>query len=234
MDAGEDFLWEKVSFLLSGQLKEVTSDQVLFVQKHILYGCLNYGAKDEETKGRYGSFYAGERPVDLTKTRKAALLTERPDKAMLFPEMSYSDNLLFTIDHRVPYVRRMRGVVKSARQELSGILGKEAFNKRIPELTQWERIQLVYARVILQKPEIVFCIQPFKGADLSTRLLIWELQELLLKKGITVVVLTLNMADALSLADRVIEIVEHSQVTQTLRRDFGSLSEDIPWSRLFR
>ncbi|MBR2274480.1 MAG: sugar ABC transporter ATP-binding protein, partial [Lachnospiraceae bacterium] len=61
-----------------------------------------------------------------------------------------------------------------------------------------------------------------------------ELQELLLKQGITVVVLTMNMADALSLADRGIEIDAQSLVTQTLRRDFGSLSEDIPWSRLFR
>ena len=153
---------------------------------------------------------------------------------MLFPQMSYSDNLLFMIDPDISYLRERRGIEKSVKQELSGILGNEVFEKRVTDLTQWERIELVYARIILQKPEIVFCVQPFKGADLSTRLLIWELQELLLKKGITVAVLTMNMADALSLADRVIEIDEESGARETLRRDFGSFSQDTPWSRLFR
>ncbi len=168
------------------------------------------------------------------RSGKAALLTERPDKSMVFPDLSYSDNLLFNIDPRIPYLRMRRGILKSVRQELSGILGNEAFDKRIPELTQKERIRLVYARVILQKPEIVFCIQPFKGADLSARLLIWELQEQLLKKGITVVVLAMNMADALSLADRVLEVDENLAVRETGRKDFGSFSSDTPWSRLFR
>ncbi len=168
------------------------------------------------------------------RTRKLALLTERPDKTMLFPDMSYSDNLLFTIDHRIPYARMRRGIIKSAKQELSDILGNEVFDKRISELSQRERIELIYARVILQKPEIVICIQPFKGADLSARLLIWELQELLLKKGITIVVLTMNMADSLSLADRVIEIDENFGIKEILRKDFGSYSSDTPWSRMFR
>ncbi|MBQ7564557.1 MAG: sugar ABC transporter ATP-binding protein [Lachnospiraceae bacterium] len=181
-----------------------------------------------------GSFFAGGEEVLLTGDRRVAFLTERPDKTMLFPQMSYSDNLLFMIDPDISYLRERRGIEKSVKQELSGILGNEVFEKRVTDLTQWERIELVYARIILQKPEIVFCVQPFKGADLSTRLLIWELQELLLKKGITVAVLTMNMADALSLADRVIEIDEESGARETLRRDFGSFSQDTPWSRLFR
>ena len=188
----------------------------------------------EEGASGSGGIYENGQSVTLMKNRRIALLAEQPDQSMLFPQMSYTDNLLFTVDPRISSLWQRRGLVKSVRQELSGMLGSEVFDKRISELTQWERIELVYARVILQKPDIVFCIQPFKGADLFTRLLIWELQELLLKKGITVVVLTMNMADTLSLADRVIEIDEEGEAREILRKDFGSFSSDTPWSRMFR
>ena len=84
------------------------------------------------------------------------------------------------------------------------MLGEDIFEKQLEELTQVEKYELVYARILLQKPEVIFCIQQFKGADMAHRNRICELQEMLLKKGISVVVIALNQLDEMCLADRVI------------------------------
>jgi len=189
-----------------------------------------FGGKEPED----GGFYLRGKRVKIEGLRSLAFIKEEPDETMLFKEMSYLDNLLFTVDHQVPSVWRKKGVARSVRQELSGFLGEEVFSKRIEELSQKERIELVYARIYLQKPDIVFCILPFKGADLSARMLIWELHELLLKRGMAIVVLTMNMADSLSLADRVVQIDENSSVREFTKKDFASLPKNIPWRGIFR
>lgn len=53
------------------------------------------------------------------------------------------------------------------------------------ELSEKQKYQLVYTRVFLQKPEILFCIQPFCGADLAHRMFIWSMLEKFLDKGIS-------------------------------------------------
>ena len=50
---------------------------------------------------------------------------------------------------------------------------------------------------MLQNPQIVFCIKPFKEADLTHRMIIWKLLGKFLKKGITVVDFSLNLSDSL-------------------------------------
>lgn len=62
---------------------------------------------------------------------------------------------------------------------------------------------------------------------------IWDLQEKLLKRGIAVVILAVNMADALSLADRVVRIDQKTQVTEYARKDFGMLPRNIPWKTIY-
>ncbi len=46
--AGEAFLWEKVRYILSDQLKESTGDYELFLQNRYLYGLINYSSRNEE------------------------------------------------------------------------------------------------------------------------------------------------------------------------------------------
>lgn len=55
----------------------------------------------------------------------------------------------------------------------------------------------------------------------------------LLNKGIAVVILAVNMADALSLADRVVRIDKKTSVTEYERKNFGMLPVNIPWKALY-
>ncbi|WP_051226549.1 ATP-binding cassette domain-containing protein [Butyrivibrio sp. MC2013] len=150
-------------------------------------------------------YIEGDKTV-LCRDRRVALLREHPEENMLFEELSYLDNLLFTVDHRIPSVWGRSGVARSVRQELSGLLGEEVFGKSIRELTQKEKIELIYGRILLQKPDLVLCAMPFKDEDFSMRLLLKELQEMLLARGISIVNITMNVADSAPLADRIIEI----------------------------
>ncbi len=153
-----------------------------------------------------GGFYLHGEKIRMEGTRSVALIKEEPEETMLFRQMSYLDNLLFNLDHRIPSVWWKGGVAKSVKQELSGILGEEVFSKKVEALSQKEKIELVYARIYLQNPDIVFCCLPFKGADLSTGILIREMHENMLKRGVSIVVLTMNVTDVMSLADRVVQI----------------------------
>ena len=104
----------------------------------------------------------------------------------------------------------------------------------IEELSEGQKYQLVYTRILLQKPKIVFCIQPFKGADMKHRMYIWELLEKLLEKGIAVVILAVNLADTLSLADRLICIDKNKEQIEYLQEEFAALPMLAPWLYLYR
>ena len=41
------------------------------------------------------------------------------------------------------------------------------------DLTEAERCELVYRRILLQRPDVVFCVQPFRMADVALRMSIW-------------------------------------------------------------
>lgn len=72
---------------------------------------------------------------------------------------------------------------------------------------------------VWRNPKVRKCIQ----ADLKK----------LLNKGIAVVILAVNMADALSLADRVVRIDKKTSVTEYERKNFGMLPVNIPWKALY-
>lgn len=181
-----------------------------------------------------GDFFMTGRTIDPYRDQKVAVILEQPGHTMLFDEMDYLDNLCIAVQRRVPGVCVNRKMRKSIRRECSTMLGNEVFDKKISDLNETEKTELVYARVILQKPTIVFCVQPFKGADMAHRMRIWKLQEMLLAQGIAVVILAVNMADALSLADRIIRIEANTVLTEYHREDFNKLPMNVPWSHLYK
>lgn len=189
-----------------------------------------FSGKTEKVSGVF--CLDGER-TRINRNRDIAVIAEQPTQSMLFYGLNYMDNLCFSMDHRVKGVWRNHKVKHSIEQEYRRMLGESVFHKSLDELTEIEKYELVYARILLQKPKIVFCIQPFKGADLRHRIRIWELQEMLLRKGIAVVILAVNMADALSLADRVIRIDTDMRKTEYGKEDFGKLPVNVPWKFLY-
>ena len=187
-----------------------------------------------ECRPESGSIRVGGEMFAFRPDRRIAVVQELPVDTMLFPNMSYLDNLCFTLDHRLKKVWLNRRIKNSLRTEYAGLLGEEVFDIPVEDLTESQKYDLIYARILLQNPDIVFCVQPFKSAEVSLRFHIWELLEMLLQKGIAVVILAVNLADSLALADRMIRVQKGKEADSYDRDDFNRLPVDTPWLYLYQ
>lgn len=155
-------------------------------------------------------------------------------ETMLFHSMSYMDNLCFNMDHRFPKIWLSRGMRRSIREEYAPILGADVFDKRIDELSNRQKYDLLFTRLLLQRPRAVFLIRPFKKAEVSIRSYLWELIERFLQKNIAVVILAVNLADSLALADRLVRLSQGTVHEIYQREDFVRLPANTPWLYLYQ
>ena len=103
----------------------------------------------------------------------------------------------------------------------------------VDELSEKQKYQLVYTRIFLQKPDILFCIQPFRGADLEHRMFIWSMLEKFLDKGIAVVILSLNLSDSLAMADRLLILGENGEKKEICREHFSEITSPVSWLHMY-
>ena len=182
-------------------------------------------------RARSGSFFMGGKKIHLQKDRRIAVIQEMASRTMVFPELDYMDNLCMSLSRRMSFLWMKRSIRSSIRREYGPELGEEVFLLQVEELSEKQKLEMIYTRILLQKPQVVFCIQPFKGADLPLRMTIWRLMEKLLEHKIAVVIVSVNLSDSLSLADRLIIVDKNSR--QELRRSqFARMQGRIPWTHI--
>lgn len=180
-----------------------------------------------------GSACIRGRETNFVDDSRVAVVQELPTKTMLFPELDYMDNLCISLSQRVNSIWNDGKIRSSIRREYGTFLGEEVFDLPVEALSERQKYQLVYARVFLQKPEIVFCVSPFQGADLPHRMAIWRILEYLLDHGIALVILSLGLSDALSLADRILNISSDGTVNEIRREDFAKITMQVPWRHIY-
>ncbi|MDO4296698.1 MAG: hypothetical protein Q4D90_11150, partial [bacterium] len=115
--------------------------------------------------------------------RKTAVILENPTETMLFPEMSCEDNLCLTLDHRIGRLWWSKKKRKNIARE---IFGREVARK-VKDLSLKEKYELVYYRILLQTPDIVFCFFPYRNVDRETHQFTNEFLKKFLSKNIAVV-----------------------------------------------
>lgn len=181
-----------------------------------------------------GQIYLDGAPYAPGRDRRIAVIQERPDRSMIFPQLSCLDNLGITLDHRLPELWRSARVQRGLRRVCAETLGEEMFLLPPERLSVRQKYDLVYQRVLLQNPKVVFCVQPFQGADLEMRIHIWKLLEQLLKRGMALIILAINLADSLSLASRLIRIRQGAPSEIYEQSEFGQIPFNAPWVNLYR
>lgn len=180
-----------------------------------------------------GSAFIEGKETDFISDSRVAVIKELPTKTMLFPELDYIDNLCISLSRRISSVWRNDKIRNSIRREYSLILGEEVFDMQVEDLSEKQKYQLIYTRVLLQKPKIVFCVHPFQGADVTHRMVIWKLLENLLDNGIAVVILSLGLSDSLSLAERLLTIESDGTTSEVRWEEFSSISSQVPWRHIY-
>lgn len=176
--------------------------------------CVTLQAKDNQILQSFIWFLTGEESVLTMDGRRRKIIADKeisvvsasPTDTMVFPEMSYMDNLCMGLARRMPAVWRGRKIRTSILREYGGILGEEVFERPVEELSERQKYQLVFTRIILQKPRVAFLIQPFMGADMPHRRFIWGMLEKLLERGIGVVLLSVNPLDTWLVARRTLKM----------------------------
>ena len=176
-----------------------------------------------------GEILLNGKQTEIPGNGRIAVIQERTTKTMIFPKLDYMNNLCICLAEKVPSIWHNKRLQKSIRNEYSPILGTDVFEMPVEELSEKQKYQLVYTRVFLQKPEILFCIQPFCGADLAHRMFIWSMLEKFLDKGISVVILSLNLSDSLAMADRLLILGENGKKKEIVRENFHKITSSVPW-----
>lgn len=149
------------------------------------------------------------------------IIQEKPTHSMLFPNMSYLDNLCFTSDRKHRFMWTGYRAKQSVAKEYEPICGSgDIYAPDIGSLSTRSRYNLVYYRMHLLHPKAVFCVQPFAEADMDLRLHIIGLMNQLRERQIAVVILAVNLSDSLVVADRLL-ILENGRLQKEIeRKDF--------------
>lgn len=158
----------------------------------------------------------GERYCLKNKRGNVGFIAEHPTETMLFKDLSYLDNLCFVSDIKQPLIWRSKALRKSVVKEYEPILGSALLTNDIIPLSLTSLYDLVYFRYHLQRPKVVFCMQPFSGADMYLRQHIIQLINTLRERGIAVVILAVSLSDSLAVADRLL-VVENGQLSAELK-----------------
>ena len=156
-----------------------------------------------------GTVFLGGQPYTQREARHAvehgvAFIAENPCQNMLFREMSVADNLCFLAGEKHNPVRLNGRVRRGILREFRPLLGEDADETNPMRLKLSSLYNLIYTRICLGNPKIVFCVQPFAGADLLLRREIISLISRLKENNITVVILALNFSDTLVVSDRLL------------------------------
>ena len=187
-----------------------------------------------ETLPENGEILLDGKPAGFEMGGNIAVIQELPTKTMIFNELSYFDNLCFLLDRRLPEIWRDNSVREGVRREYAEILGHDIFDMRVDALSEAQKYDLIYARVVMQHPKVVFCVQPFRQADMELRMHIMDHMQMLLDKGMALVILAVNLADSLSLADKLIRIRRDKPEEVYLRNEFSTMPVNAPWIELYR
>jgi len=144
-------------------------------------------------------FYDGQRLTTIN--RAVGYMTQ---KDTLLPWRSAADNIRIALELKCRAVPRAEAAAQVARMiELIGLRG---FEHHFPaELSGGMRKRVALARTLIYEPETLLMDEPFGALDAQLKLLLLDqLQTLTTLRRMTVVFVTHDLGEAITLADRVV------------------------------
>ena len=178
---------------------------------------------------RSGRLVMGGRPFsggDGTRGQAVGVIQADPTRTMIFEGLTALDNLCFMADRKGKFFWSGHAARASIAREYASVFGEDIYERDVRRLSRRTLYDLVYYRMHLYRPAVVFCVQPFFGADMYRRRHIIDLLELLRARGIALVLLMVNISDSLSVADRLLVAENGALLHEYDREGFCALSKE--------
>ncbi len=147
--------------------------------------------------------FSSRRPWEAIK-KDLAFIVENPIETMLFKDISAIDNLCFATSNKVNTFWMNSKYKKSCIDDYEGYFSKGALSARTESLSIYDLQKLVYLKWHLYNPKVVVCTRPFSSIDVELRETTSEMMELLLEKGIGILVLASNYSEINSTGTKIV------------------------------
>ena len=128
--------------------------------------------------------------------QKIAFIAENPAESMVFRDLSAIENLCLPSSRKAAGFWLNPTYVSSCLKEYGPYFGPDVLNKYPDELSAQDLHRLVYCRWHLYKPDVVVCIKPYSSVDKTLEEISAIFIDLLLRKGIAVLILTSSASEA--------------------------------------
>ncbi|HWR08087.1 ABC transporter ATP-binding protein [Sporomusa sp.] len=148
-----------------------------------------------------GGLWLFEQPIRLTPPAIKGRLGVVPQEDNLDDDLTVIENLeVYGVIYGLNRVEaRLRG------RELLGFMGLEDKEKSsIESLSGGLKRRLVIARALMNRPEIVILDEPTTGLDPQARHLVWQKLRSLKAEGVTLILTTHYMEEAVQLCDQIV------------------------------
>jgi ribose transport system ATP-binding protein len=153
-----------------------------------------------ENNSYQGEVFVGDKLFSSRKPWEAirndlAFVVENPIEAMLFKDITAIDNLCFASSNKINTFWMNSKYRRSCTDNYEGYFSKGALNAQTESLSVYDQQKLVYLKWHLYNPKVVVCTRPFSSIDVELREITSEMMELLLEKGIGILVLASNYSE---------------------------------------
>lgn len=152
------------------------------------------------------------------------LLAPDPTKSMIYKEFTFIENLCLGLGKKVHEQIVSERVLESVKEEYREFLGECIDEKDVSALDIFDLYKLIYYRIHLLNPSLAIIFNPFKNTDINLRGHIVELILRLKEKGITLIVVSVDINASMLVADT-IGIIETEGLTEVQEaKDFGFIN----------
>lgn len=168
-----------------------------------------------------GKILIDGRPVSAKSP--LSLIGENPAQSMIMNGLSAMDNLCFQLDVKQRNIWRNTRAQKSVMKEFYPIFGETIYTPDAGSLPVRARLDLVYYRILLRRPKVVVCVQPFSQADMYLRSHIISLINKFKKQNTAFLILAVSPSDSLYVADRLMIAEKGRIIGSYSRSEFHSI-----------
>lgn len=179
---------------------------------------------EKNSRSEYSISIHGKTAFDNTELW--SYIPANPLASSLFYCMSYVDNLILKKGNsKLANFWLLKKYKRTIISEYREICGDAVAKMDLFDLNQQDLYQLLYQRVLLEKPQVLFIVQPFNRMDMYQRIRVLEYMSKIQKEGISIVILAVSLSDSLQLASRLVLMQNHKIIKVLNSNEFEQAAE---------